>query len=135
MKSVDGLPSRRPCTPAEYPGRFGRGLALPRMRIVMRHRTWLVCVRSSFLLRISQGTACIYERGATLWFWIAPRHPRARTWLTMAVWVGPRFAFAARVMDRWSLKAAAVTSSPRRTGMQCMSNVWAPARSKVVWLI
>jgi hypothetical protein len=36
MKSVDGLPSTRACTPAEYPRTFRQGRALPRMRIPLR---------------------------------------------------------------------------------------------------
>src|SRR5450759_421008 len=33
MKSVDGFPSTRACTPAEYPRAIRQGRALPRMRI------------------------------------------------------------------------------------------------------
>jgi hypothetical protein len=36
MKSVDGFPSTRACTPAEYPRAIRQGRALPRMRIRLR---------------------------------------------------------------------------------------------------
>lgn len=36
MKSVDGFPSTRACTPAEYPRAIRQGRALPRMRILLR---------------------------------------------------------------------------------------------------